>query len=152
MRCGAGVVPALDTTIWGRALGPGQLVKPLGDLLAEHQPSADFITGASRRCRKGLRHLATGRRRHVFSDVAIPPGEALGEEIEARGMTQRELAVRLDRLPQVVNEIICGEKAITPDIAIAIGKAMGGVHGFWANLEADYRLALAWLANLCRFI
>ena len=29
---------------------------------------------------------------------------------------------------------------------------MGGVHGFWANLEADYRLALARLGNRCRFI
>ena len=29
---------------------------------------------------------------------------------------------------------------------------MGGVHGFWANLESDCRLALARLANRCRFI
>ena len=94
----------------------------------------------------------TASRRHVFSDVAIPPGEALAEEIEARGMTQREMAVCLDRPPQVVNEIICGEKAITPDIAIVLGKVLGGEPGFWANLEADYRLVLARLANRCRFI
>ena len=73
--------------------------------------------------------MATSRHR-AFSDVSIPPGEALAEEIEARGMTQRELADRLDRLPQVVNEIIRGKKAITPDIAIALGKVLGGVHGF----------------------
>ena len=29
---------------------------------------------------------------------------------------------------------------------------MGGEPGFWANLEADYRLALARLANRCRSI
>ncbi len=29
---------------------------------------------------------------------------------------------------------------------------MGGEPGFWGNLEADYRLALARLANRCRSI
>ena len=59
---------------------------------------------------------------------------------------------RLGRLPQVVNEISRGEKVITPYIAIALGKAMYGDPGFWGNLEADYRLALARLANRCRAI
>lgn len=79
----------------------------------------------------------------VFSDLPIPPGEVLAEELEARGMTQRELAARLDRPPQVINEIIRGRKAITPDTAIALGKVLGGDPGFWTNLEADYQLTLA---------
>ena len=85
----------------------------------------------------------TTSRHRAFSDLAIPPGEVLAEEIEARGMTQRELAARLDRPPQVVNEIIRGKKAITPDTAIALGKVLGGDPGFWTNLEADYQLTLA---------
>ena len=85
----------------------------------------------------------TASRHRAFSDLAMPPGEALAEEIEARGITQRELAARLDCPPQVVNEIIRGKKAITPDIAIVLGKVLGGEPGFWANLEADYRLTLA---------
>lgn len=79
----------------------------------------------------------------VFSDLPIPPGEVLAEELEARGMTQRELAARLDHPPQVINEIIRGRKAITPDTAIALGKVLGGDPGFWTNLEADYQLTLA---------
>ena len=51
----------------------------------------------------------TTSRHRAFSDVAIPPGEALAEEIEARGMTRRERAGRLGRPPQVVNEISRGE-------------------------------------------
>ena len=51
----------------------------------------------------------TASRHRAFSDVAIPPGEVLGEEIEARGMTRRERAARLDCPPQVVNEISRGE-------------------------------------------
>ena len=51
----------------------------------------------------------------VVSDMAISPGEVLQEEIEARGMSHKELAARLGRPPQAVNEIIRWKKAITPD-------------------------------------
>ena len=53
-----------------------------------------------------------------LSDLPIPPGDVLEEELEVRGMTQKELAARLGRPPQAVNEIIKGKKAITPDTAI----------------------------------
>ena len=43
-------------------------------------------------------------------------------------------------------------KVIAPYIALPRAMAMGGVHGFWANLEADCRLVLARLANRCRSI
>ena len=33
----------------------------------------------------------------VWSDLPIPPGEVLAEELNARGMTQKELATRLGR-------------------------------------------------------
>ena len=79
----------------------------------------------------------------VFSDLPIPPGETLAEELEARGMTQKELAARLGRPPQVVNEIIKGKKAITPDTAIGLEKVLGIEAQFWTNLQADYQLALA---------
>ena len=79
----------------------------------------------------------------MFSDMPIPPGEILEEELEARGMTQKELAARLGRPAQVINEIIKGKKAITADTAIGLGKVLGIDAQFWTNLEADYRLALA---------
>ena len=79
----------------------------------------------------------------AYSDMPIPPGEVLAEELEARGMTQRELAARLGRPAQAVNEIIKGKKAITAETALELEKALGiGAH-FWANLEADYRITLA---------
>ena len=79
----------------------------------------------------------------VFSGLPIPPGEILGEELEARGMTQKELAARLDRPAQAINEIINAKKAITPDTAIGLEKALGIPAHFWNNLEADYRMTLA---------
>ena len=85
----------------------------------------------------------TTRKSRLFSDLAIPPGEILGEEIEARGMTQKELATKLKRPTQAINEIIKGKKAITADTAIELEKALGIEAHFWSRLEADYSRTLA---------
>ena len=82
-------------------------------------------------------------RPRVHSDLPIPPGEILEEEIEARGMTQKELAARLSRPAQVINEIIRGKKAITAETAIGLGKVLGIDAQFWMNLESNYRITLA---------
>ena len=87
--------------------------------------------------------MTTKSPRTAFSDMPIPPGEVLGEELEARGMTQKELAARLNKPAQAINEIIKAKKAITPDTAIGLGKVLGIDAQFWTNLEADYRMTLA---------
>ena len=78
----------------------------------------------------------------LFSDLAIPPGETLAEEIEVRGMTQEELAARMDCSPQVIDEIVRAGRAITPEIASALGKSLGGSSQFWINFEEHYRMTL----------
>ena len=87
--------------------------------------------------------MTTRSPRAVFSDMPIPPGEVLREELEARGMTQKELAARLNKPAQAVNEIIKAKKAITPDTAIGLGTVLGIEAQFWTNLETDYRMTLA---------
>lgn len=81
--------------------------------------------------------------REPESDIAISPGELLAEEIEARGMTQRELALAMGRSSQAVSAILRGVKAIDARTAIEIEQALGIAAGFWLRLEAQYRLALA---------
>ena len=78
----------------------------------------------------------------VYSDLAIPPGETLAEELEVRGMTQQELATLTNYPERVIDQIIQGEKAITPVIATALGEALGVNPRFWTNLEADYQTTL----------
>lgn len=85
----------------------------------------------------------TTKTRLIFSDMPIPPGEVLEEELEARGMSQKELAARLDRPAQAINEIIKAKKSITPETAIGLEKALGIDAHFWTNLESNYRMALA---------
>ena len=58
-------------------------------------------------------------------------------------MTQRELAARLGRPAQAINEIIRAKKAITPETAIGLEKVLGIDAQFWTNLESNYRLSLA---------
>ncbi len=74
---------------------------------------------------------------------ATPPGRILRRELEARGWSQQDLAGILGRPVQAITEIVRGTKQITPDTAVALGAAFGTSAEFWANLESNYRLALA---------
>ena len=81
--------------------------------------------------------------REPESDIAIPPGEVLAEEIEVRGMTQRDLAQAMGRSSQAVSAIVRGVKVIDAKTAIELEQALGIAASFWLRLEAQYRLALA---------
>ena len=78
----------------------------------------------------------------VLSDLPIPPGEILEEELEARGVTRNELATLMAIDPQTIGEIVRGEKAIDAETAVNLANALGiGAH-YWLGLEADYAAAL----------
>ena len=80
----------------------------------------------------------------AYPDIAIPPGEFLTEEIEARQLSQKELARRMGRPLNAINEIIKGKKAITAETAIQLEEAMPEIPArFWLNLETDYQLTKA---------
>ena len=80
----------------------------------------------------------------AYPDVAIPPGEYLAEEIEARGLSQKELARRMGRPANAINEIINGKKAITAETALQLENVMPEIPArFWLNLETDYQLTRA---------
>ena len=78
-----------------------------------------------------------------LSNLAIPPGEFLEEEIEARGLSREALASGLGLTVQAIDEIICGERAITPKTAVGLDEFLGLAALFWLNSEARYRLTLA---------
>jgi HTH-type transcriptional regulator/antitoxin HigA len=80
----------------------------------------------------------------AYPDVAIPPGEYLAEEIQARGISQKELAKRMVRPLNAINEIINGKKAITAETALQLEEVMTEIPArFWLNLETDYQLTKA---------
>lgn len=79
----------------------------------------------------------------ITSDLAIPPGEYLEEVLEDIGLNQAELARRMGRPAQAINEIMKGEKAITPETSIQLEKVLGVPAYIWAGLESEYRLIKA---------
>ena len=84
----------------------------------------------------------------AYPDVAIAPGEYLAEEIEARGVTQKELAKRMRRPLNAINEIINGKKTITAETALQLEEVMPEIPArFWLNLETDYQLTKALISK-----
>jgi HTH-type transcriptional regulator/antitoxin HigA len=87
----------------------------------------------------------------AYPDVAIPPGEFLAEEITARGISQKELARRMGRPINAINEIINGKKAITAETALQLEEVMKEIPArFWLNLEMDHQLTKALIAKHTR--
>jgi HTH-type transcriptional regulator/antitoxin HigA len=70
----------------------------------------------------------------------FPPGEFLSDELEARGWTQAEFAEIIRRPTKLVNEIVAGKRAITPETAHEFSAALGTSAQFWLNLETAYQL------------
>ncbi len=87
--------------------------------------------------------MTTEDHSEIYSDLAIPPGETLADEIAARGMSQTDLAARLGRPVQVVNEIVRGKKSITDETAFDLEKVLDIPAMFWVNLEQNYRMTRA---------
>ena len=87
----------------------------------------------------------------AYPDIAIPPGEFLAEEIAARGLSQKELASRMGRPINAINEIINGKKAITAETALQLEEVMKEIPArFWLNLETDFQLTKALIAKHAR--
>tara|TARA_B100000315_G_C14198586_1_gene416598 strand:- start:101 stop:388 length:288 start_codon:yes stop_codon:yes gene_type:complete len=80
----------------------------------------------------------------AYPDVVIPPGEYLAEEIEARDISQKDLARRMGRPANTINEIINEKKGITAETALQLEGVMPEIPArFWLNLETDYQLTRA---------
>ena len=69
------------------------------------------------------------------------PGEILLEEfLQPYGMSQTELAKRIQVSYPRVNEIVLGKRGITPDTACRLAKLFGTTPDFWLNMQQDWDL------------
>ena len=80
--------------------------------------------------------------RYTARDVS-PPGDTLRDLMEERALSQAELARRLGRPAQAVNEIVAGKKEITEDTALELERVLQVPAHFWLAREARYREFLA---------
>ena len=79
----------------------------------------------------------------IHSDLAVPPGEFLLEVAGDLGISQADLARRMGRPPQAINEIIKGEKMITSETALQLEQVLAVPAHIWTGLEAEYQLVKA---------
>ena len=73
----------------------------------------------------------------------IHPGEILGDELEALGITAAELARQISVPTNRITGILNGQRAITADTALRLGHWFGTSAEFWLNLQKSYELRLA---------
>lgn len=72
------------------------------------------------------------------------PGEILLKEfLEPLGVTPDALANHLGVSAELVGEIVCGERGVTPEIAWLLAGALGTTPELWTNLETRRELALS---------
>jgi HTH-type transcriptional regulator/antitoxin HigA len=82
---------------------------------------------------------STMSRSEFSPDWAIAPGEILQAELDARGLTQAELAARTNLSTKHVNQVVKGVASLSPDTALRLERALGIPSGAWNRLEAIYQ-------------
>lgn len=80
---------------------------------------------------------------HVYSNLAIPPGEFLQEEAEARGLPMTALLEELHLEPQQLQQLLSGAARITAEMALDLENMLQLSADFWLGLQAEYDLTLA---------
>jgi antitoxin HigA-1 len=71
----------------------------------------------------------------------IPPGEILQEDfLKPLALSQYRLAKDISVPARRINEIVKGERAITADTALRLGRYFKMSAQFWLNLQSHYDL------------
>jgi antitoxin HigA-1 len=74
----------------------------------------------------------------------ITPGEILEEDfLKPMGLSQYRLAKDIGVPARRINEIVKGERAVTADTALRLGRYFNMSAQFWLNLQSHYDLELA---------
>lgn len=75
--------------------------------------------------------------------AAIHPGEHLAEILDELGISQYRLAKAIEVPPRRINEIVRCRRAVTADMALRIGRALGMSAESWLALQRLYDLDCA---------
>ncbi len=71
----------------------------------------------------------------------VHPGEILSEEfLKPLRLTMNQLALALRVPANRINAIVAGERGITADTALRLGRYFGTSAQFWINLQARFDL------------
>lgn len=82
------------------------------------------------------------RNKEITPCIAIHPGDILADELEARGLTQKEFAKEMGMYPANLNKIIKGKANVTEKIAERLEELLGITKEFWLDIQRDYEINL----------
>lgn len=74
---------------------------------------------------------------------AIHPGVFLRETLDELGMTQAAFAKAIDVSAMRVSHLLKGDRPVTAELALRLGRALGQTPQYWLNLQATYDLKVA---------
>ena len=70
--------------------------------------------------------------------IAVHPGRILSGEIDARQMTQKEFAGRIQITEKNLSDILNGKASITPKVALALEASLGTPANVWIKLQGIF--------------
>jgi addiction module HigA family antidote len=74
---------------------------------------------------------------------AIHPGEFLRETLDELGLTQAAFAEAIGVSPMRVSHVLRGDRPVTAELALRLGRALGQGPRYWLNLQTTHDLKLA---------
>ncbi|MDX2144519.1 MAG: HigA family addiction module antitoxin [Rhodospirillaceae bacterium] len=74
---------------------------------------------------------------------AIHPGEFLAEILVEFGFSQAEFARKIGVSAMRVSHLLKGQRPVTAELALCLGRALGQTPEYWLNLQSAYDLKLA---------
>ena len=86
----------------------------------------------------------------AMTQVPVPTATRLcmiKDELKERGMTQKQLAAETGIKPSVLSETINGKRSVSLNVAVALEKALGISADIWMNMQTQYDLDTANIAE-----
>ncbi len=71
---------------------------------------------------------------------AVHPGEFLREILSDLGLTQASFAEAIGVSSMRVSHLLRGERPVTAELALRLGRALGQTPQYWLNLQTTYDL------------
>ena len=75
--------------------------------------------------------------------IPTHPGDVVKEELEARGISQKDFAARTGVSYTMLNEILNAKRPITSEVALVIEAALGINPEMLINMQSRYNMAQA---------
>lgn len=70
--------------------------------------------------------------------MSVHPGELLKDEIDFRGIDFRDMAEKLELSATVLEEVLEGKRALTPELALTMEAALGVNADVLVRMQSDY--------------